>query len=238
MANIAFLSAVEIVGHRGASYDAPENTLAAMKLAWKQNADGIETDIHLSKDGEIVVLHDSDTKRITGIDKKVLDQTWDELKKQDGGKWKGPQFAGEKIPTLDSILETIPESKRIFIEIKIHDQALLPKLEAAMKKSGKKPEQLAIITFHHDMAEAAKKHFPKHQVYWLVDAKKDKTTGEVPSLDWMISQAKSAKLDGLDLNFRFPIDSEFVKKVHNAGLKLFTWTVDRRHHHESAGMVA
>src|SRR5262245_52466901 len=111
--------ALEIVGHRGASYDAPENSLSAMKLAWVQDADGIETDIHLSKDNHIVVMHDYDTKRIGGVDKKIVDQNWDELQKLEIGAWKDPKYAGEKMPTLDSFLATIPNGKCIFIEIKI-----------------------------------------------------------------------------------------------------------------------
>ena len=66
---------VEIVAHRGASFDAPENTVAAIKLAWEQKADAAEFDVFLSKDGKIVVLHDANTKRIAGVDKKVVDQT-------------------------------------------------------------------------------------------------------------------------------------------------------------------
>ena len=217
--------AVEIVGHRGASFDAPENTLRSMKLAWKQKADAIETDIHLSKDGKIVVLHDFDTKRLAGVDKKIVDQTWEELQQLDIGKWKGETFAHEKIPTLDSFLETIPKGKRIFIEIKVGTE-ILPELEKTLANSGKKSEQLAIITFKYDVAEAAKARFPKHHVYWLADWKKDKKTGQFPDLDEMIEKAKKAKLDGLDLNFNFPIDREFAKKVHGAGLKLYTWTVD------------
>ena len=220
------LFAVEFIGHRGASYDAPENSLSSMKLAWKQNADGIETDIHLSKDGKIVVMHDYDTKRTGGVDKKIVDQTWDELKNIDIGKWKDPKFTGEKLPTLDSFLATIPDGKCIFIEIKIHETALLPELERVMKASGKKREQMRIITFHYDMAEAAKKKFADHDVYWLSGYGKDKKTGQRPDIDDLIKKAKKAKLDGLDLNSDFPIDEAFVKKVHGAGLKLYTWTVD------------
>lgn len=218
-------SAVEIVGHRGASFDAPENTLASMKLAWKQKADAIETDIHLSKDGKLVVLHDFDTKRVGGVDKKIVDQTWDELQKIDVGSWKNEKFDGEKIPTLDSFLKTIPDGKRIFIEIKIGTE-ILPELAKVLKASGKKAEQLAIITFKYDVAKAAKARFPKHQIYWLSSWAKDKKTGQFPKIDEMIEQAKAAKLDGLDLNFNFPIDQAFVKKVHDAGLKIYTWTVD------------
>lgn len=218
--------AVEIVAHRGASYDAPENALSAMKLAWKQDADAIELDIHLSKDGKIVTMHDFDTKRTGGgIDKKIVDQTWDELQKADVGAWKNAKYKGEKIPTLDSILKTIPRGKRSFIEIKVGSE-ILPELGRVMKKSGKSPEQLSIITFNYEVARDAKAMFPAHQVYWLSSYNKDKKTGQLPNLDDLIKKTKEAKLDGLDLNFNFPIDKAFVEKVHGAGLKLYTWTVD------------
>ncbi len=229
-------TAFEIIGHRGASFDAPENSLSSMKLAWKQGADGIETDIHLSKDGKMVVMHDYDTKRTGGVDKKIADSTWAELQTVDIGKWKGEQFAGEKIPTLESFFETIPSGKCIFTEIKLKDtvkgaefekaKAILNELETAMSASGKKPKQLRIITFHYEMAKAAKAQFPKHPVYWLSGYTKDKKTGKFPEIDELIQKAKEANLDGLDLNSNFPIDKNFVKKVHKAGLKLYTWTVD------------
>ena len=77
--------AVEIIAHRGASYDAPENSLSAMTLAWRQGADQLETDIHLSKDGKIVVMHDFDTKRITGVDKKIVGPAYKDVAKKYAG---------------------------------------------------------------------------------------------------------------------------------------------------------
>ncbi|MEW6306614.1 MAG: glycerophosphodiester phosphodiesterase family protein, partial [Verrucomicrobiota bacterium] len=105
--------AVEIIAHRGASYDAPENTMASVKLGWKQKADGVEIDIWLTKDGKIILLHDENTKRTTGVDKKVHEQTFDELRRQDAGSWKDPKFKGEKLPTLDEVLKTVPKGKRL-----------------------------------------------------------------------------------------------------------------------------
>jgi len=195
-----------------------------MKLAWKQGADGIEVDIHLSKDGHIVVMHDFDTKRLGGVTNKVVTRTWDELKETDVGQWKGQAWTGEKIPTLDSILAMVPDGKCVLIEIKVHAE-ILPALAEAMKASGKKPEQLRIITFHYDTAKAAKERFPKHEVYWLSSAK-DKKTDKLPDIDELVRQAKDAGLDGLDLEWKFPIDAAFVKKIHDAGLKLHAWTVD------------
>src|SRR5262245_31253898 len=100
------LNAVEIIGHRGAAYDAPENTMASFKTAWSQNADAIETDLWLSKDGKIVIMHDGDTKRMggSGSTNKIATQTWEQLQKVDVGAWKGERFKGERIPTLESIL--------------------------------------------------------------------------------------------------------------------------------------
>jgi glycerophosphoryl diester phosphodiesterase len=109
---------VEIIAHRGASFDAPENTRAAVDLAWQQNADAAEIDIHVSRDGEIVVIHDDNTRRTTGLDAEVAALSLEELKKLDAGIWKGLQFAGESIPTLDEILALIPPGRRLFIEIK------------------------------------------------------------------------------------------------------------------------
>src|SRR5689334_25434220 len=80
---------VEIVAHRGASFDAPENTVAAIELAWKQSADASEFDVYLTKDGKLVVIHDATTKRTANADVRVADSTLAELRKLDAGKWKG-----------------------------------------------------------------------------------------------------------------------------------------------------
>jgi len=223
----SWLCAADIIAHRGASHDAPENTLAAFKLGYEQQADACELDIHLTKDGKAVVIHDADTGRTTGVSNKIAAQTLDKLRSLDAGKWgqwKGKNFS-EKIPLLSEALALVPDRKRMFIEIKVREE-ILPELERVIAASGKKPEQLPIITFHYETAKAAKARFPKHEVSWLASYEKDKTTGKLPELDELISKAKAAGLDGLDLNFKFPIDRAFVKKVHDAGLKLYTWTVN------------
>ena len=86
--------AVEIIAHRGASHDAPEHTLSAVSLGWKRNADAVEVDVYLSKDGKIVVIHDENTKRTTGHDGLVHKMTWAQLQKLDAGNWKNKKFKG------------------------------------------------------------------------------------------------------------------------------------------------
>ena len=107
-----------IIAHRGESYDAPENTLASINLAWQRNDDAVEVDVHLTKDNRIVVIHDPNTKRITGQNKKIKNSTLTELQTLDFGSWKAEKWKDEKIPTIDEVLQTVPVNKKIIIEIK------------------------------------------------------------------------------------------------------------------------
>ncbi|HBC88105.1 MAG TPA: glycerophosphodiester phosphodiesterase [Lentisphaeria bacterium] len=216
---------VEIIAHRGASHDAPENTVSSFKLGWQQNADACELDIRLSCDGRIVVIHDTGTKRTAGVDKKVSEQTFDELRTLDSGSWKGSQWKGEKIPTLAQALATIPDGKRFFIEIKCGAEAL-PEMEKVIKASGKKPQQLPLITFYPDVAKQSKQKFPDHDVLLLYDWKPDKITGKTLSVDELIAKVREMKLDGVDVKDDPIIDAGLVKKFKDAGLKFYVWTVD------------
>src|SRR5437667_10247172 len=109
---------VEIIAHRGASYDAPENSLSSVNLAWQQHADAVEVDVHSSRDGRLVVIHDYDTRKTSGVRKKVSEQTLEELKEVDVGRWKDRKWAGERIAALEEVLATVPHGKRLFVEVK------------------------------------------------------------------------------------------------------------------------
>lgn len=215
---------VEFVAHRGESFDAPENTLAAFRLAWERNVSTIELDVHLTKDGQLIVCHDPNTKKTTGVEKAIKDSTLAELQTLDAGSWKGARFAGEKLPTLAEALATIPERGRCFIELKTGPEAV-PALAKTIAASGKRAEQLAIISFNAESLAEAKRKLPQHQAYWIVSVKKEKTTGVLaPSVDELIAKAKAIHADGLDLSI--PPTPEYVKLVKAAGLKLFIWTVN------------
>ena len=137
-------SSVEIIAHRGASYLAPENTRASVVLAWEKDAD-VEIDVHLTRDKRIVVVHDATVKSAAGGDMRISDTDSRELRELDVGSHKGSQFAGEPIPFLEEILQTIPPSRRLFVEIKCGPE-ILPYLQQALEDSGKIP-QIAIIGF-------------------------------------------------------------------------------------------
>ena len=97
-----------ILGHRGASAEAPENTLAAFRRAMAQGADGVELDAWRCATGEIVVIHDEDTRRTCGQSLPVPDAPLAALRALDAGAWKGEPFRGERIPLLAEVLEALP----------------------------------------------------------------------------------------------------------------------------------
>jgi glycerophosphoryl diester phosphodiesterase len=104
--------------HRGASHEAPENTLAAFLLAAELGADGIELDVQLSKDGELVVIHGFTLESTTDGQGPVQDKTLAELKELDAGTWFDPVFAGLRIPTLQEVIETVGHRLLLNIELK------------------------------------------------------------------------------------------------------------------------
>lgn len=222
----ASASAVDIVAHRGASFDAPENTVASAKLGWQQGADAVEIDVYLSKDGRIVVLHDASTKRTTGVAGKVVKTTSADLRARDAGSWKGPDWKGEKIPFLEEILATVPAGHRLFIEIKCGPE-ILPELERVWKASGLTPAQTVIIGFGYDTVVAAKKRFPEVSVHWLSTFKTNAKSGAVtPTVGELIRKARAGGLTGIDVQYQGPIDEAFVRQVKAAGLQCHVWTVD------------
>ncbi len=107
-----------VIAHRGASADAPENTIAAFELALEQGADGIEIDVHLSKDDHPVVIHDFTLERTTDSAGPVRERTVRELKRLDGGGWRGRLFRGQRIQTLEEVLERFRDRTRFWIELK------------------------------------------------------------------------------------------------------------------------
>lgn len=97
-----------VLGHRGASAEAPENTLAAFRLAMEQGADGFELDVWRCGTGEVVVAHDESTLRVSGVDFRVPGASLADLRSLDVGAWKGDAFRGERMPLLEEVLAALP----------------------------------------------------------------------------------------------------------------------------------
>ena len=222
----AALDRVHIIAHRGASFDAPENTLAAAHLAWSQGADALEVDVHLTRDERLAVVHDPDLRRTAGIGRRVAEASLVELQQLDVGRWKDPRFAGETIPALEDICALIPAGKRVFVELK-GGPGLLPALkrsvEWALSIPALRRDQIVIISFDLQTAEAAKRMLPGHEVCWIADAGADapgRTLAEIARV------ARKAGLDGLDVAREWPLDPETVQQIRADRFKLYVWTVD------------
>jgi glycerophosphoryl diester phosphodiesterase len=208
-------SQVAIIAHRGASFLAPENTVASAKLGWELGADAVEIDIHLSKDNRVMVHHDKTTKRQTGTNLNIKESSSDELRMLDAGSFKGEQYEGEKIPFLEEIVPIIPKGKMLVIEIKC-DSEVIPVMKEIIEASGKK-DQIMFISFGWQTIIDTKKAFPGNKCYWL--------SSVAPDVKLKIKDAAKKGLDGLDLRNTI-IDEKVMKQANKLGLEMLCWTVD------------
>ncbi len=228
-AGSGLVQAQTIVAHRGASHEAPENTLAAFQLAWRQGADAIEGDFYLTRDGEIACIHDKTTARVAPGQPplSVATSTFQELRGLDVGRWKDPKYAGEKVPTLQEVLATVPEGKQIFVEVKCGPE-ILPTLQTQLEASKLKPEQIVIICFDEEVVRDARQRMPHYKANWLTSYKQTKETRawHPTRQDVLRSLARTAAT-GLGTNGNLDvIDQPFVAAVREAGFEFHVWTVN------------
>ncbi len=227
---------MKIVGHRGASDKAPENTLESLKLAWGQGAYAAECDIIRTHDGKLVLMHDDSTKRtaLDGVDLLIEQADWNDLKKLDVGSWKGEKWRGVKIPLLEEVLCAIPDGNHLFIEVKSGgtnlgaDSRVIDDLQKLMEKEKIPSEKITFICFDHDFLNRLKKRLPTYNAYYLTAfAEFPGTWPEVRKeveLDVYIQKALENGIDGLDMENSPVITKEWVKKIHGVALKVAIWS--------------
>jgi glycerophosphoryl diester phosphodiesterase len=212
-----------IIAHRGESYDAPENTLASINLAWERDADAVEIDVQLTKDEKIVVIHDRSTLRISGKYKRIASNNYDELAKIDMGRFKGRKYTNEKIPLLDEAIDTIPVGKVLFVEIK-SDEKILGPLQKLIKLKNIDPIKIKFIGFNINTMKQVKQILPEFESYWIIEGKHYKNKSDLLGT---IVKCKSAMLDGLDVQAKVYLDKEVIQTVKASSLNIYTWTVDK-----------
>lgn len=217
---LLFLSAslvaqVSIIAHRGASAYALENSLAAFKKAYEQNADAIELDIWRTTDDSLVVMHDRTTGRTANKDLIVPESTASQLRKIKLNN-------GERIPYLQEVLKTLPVGTKIVVEIKCCWEKgdagnVFPMLKRILINSGRLNDAI-IIAFNPESLADAKKQLPNNKCYWL--------TYQKDQDDQSIETCKKYNFDGLNVNYGILTDSLSVKCKRN-NLDLLVWTVDK-----------
>ena len=209
------------IAHRGESFDAPENTASAFHLATKSGADGIECDIHLTSDGEIVCIHDANTGRTSNAELKIAETSFPELRKLDFGSWKDTKWQGEKIPRLAELLNILIPGMKVFIEIKTNPQ-IISGIKQILQKSALADDQIIIISFDRENIAEAKKQLPHLKAYWLCSYDENRH----PSAEEIIKVLRQAGADGVDSHCADFIDAGFVQKIHDAGFEFHVWTID------------
>lgn len=216
---------VRVIAHRGASAYAPENTLPAFELAWRQDADAIEGDFHLTADGEIVCVHDYSIKKYTGVDKRVEEMTLEELRSYDFGAWVGESWKGTQIPTLREVLDTVPAGKLMFVEIKCGPE-IVPELLEQVEASGLSEEQIVFISFNEKVVQRLKKAAPAYTANWLVSVKRDERGRQRPKTSKLMRVLRKSKVDDISTRANEVVDSAFVSRFKDKGLGYHVWTVD------------
>ena len=213
------------IAHRGESFDAPENTLESINLAWERNDDAVEVDIRMTGDNKIAVFHDSNTLRMSGTYFKVASQSLNSLKKLDVGIYKDKKYAGARIPSLSEVLDIIPENKIIFIEIK-GKYNIIEQLKLNIQKSKLKPDQVKIMGFNFTTLKKARIVFNNYETFWLRKFGVESTPFFNLNNNKIIEAALKNKFNGINIRYSKYLNKYLVKKIHENGLKIFVWTVN------------
>lgn len=219
------LAAPFIVAHRGASGEAPENTLPAFELAWQQGADAIEGDFHLTRDGRIVCFHDKTTGKLTGRNLVIARSALADLRSLDVGAWKDPKFAATRIPLLSEVLATIPDKKKIYIEVKCGPE-IVPPLLKVVGESTVTDEQVVVISFHEKVIAAVKKARPRWTANLLFGFnQKDKSAPgrEMPRL---LEILRDCGANGLGSNAHPGLLRNHFSILSSARFQHHVWTVN------------
>ena len=216
---------VEWISHRGESLDAPENTMSAFLLAMERETDGIETDIHLTSDGELVCIHDGNTRRVGDREIKIEESTFAETQSVDVSNGMAA-YTGEKIPLFRSVLAILKPGRKFYVEVKENDPRVLPVMRRELECSGVALENIVMISFHRDIVRESRRVMPEVKTLWLTSFSEE--NGRVsPTPEETIAFLKEAKADGIDAHaLEKAFDAAYIKALKDAGFHVAVWTVD------------
>lgn len=212
---------VQIIGHRGSAAPFQENTLEAILYGILSGAKMIEIDLRLSKDEEVVLSHNENLSKITGINQNISDKTWEELSQLQIKK-KKEIF---RLTRLKDVFKSVPAYIQFYLEIKtsrsIHssewDKKLVDKVISLIKKE-KLKKQCLIMSFEKDIAYYVKKKYPSHRVGIILNSKTE--------LNTLIKNTK-IKFDYLAVNYKL-LTKRNLQIIHSSGIPLIVWTVNSK----------
>lgn len=208
-----------VIAHRGASAHYPENTIPSYVAAYESGADYLEIDLQLTKDGELVTIHDETVDRTTNGKGKVNSYTLSELKKLDAGSWLSPKFKGTTIPTLDEVFKRFGNKAKYYIEVKkpTKNKDMETKLLEVIKRNNIKAENLIIQSFHMKSLEQIHQINPEIKLVMLYWKK-----NSIPTED--LDKLKSFAF-AIGMNHDL-VTNQIVQEVHDVGLQLHVFTAN------------
>ena len=222
-----------IIAHRGASAVAPENTLAAFRKAIAGGAEGVEFDVRLTSDGEAVVFHDADLKRIAGRDEKIIDLSSEKLQKIDAGLWfnrvfpriANEEFSSETIPTLRDVLTLLNDFRGlIYIELKCKEREVEPLAKAVCREIGASPllPQIIVKSFRLQVIPEIRRICEGVTTAALFAPK---IMTMLRKEKYLLKIAQEFRADQISLHYTL-VSRKFMSKAEKREFPIAVWTVD------------
>jgi glycerophosphoryl diester phosphodiesterase len=217
-----------VIGHRGAAAVAPENTAVSIRAGLDAGADAIEIDVGASLDGHPVLLHDVTLDRTTNGRGTLAERPWRYLRNLDAGSWFAPRFAGERLIDLDSALAIVRGRAPIIVEMKSRARRPLARPDAAdlrfvatildALRRGRIRHAVTVSGAHWAVVAAVKKTDPRVDIALTVSPRHRADP---------VAAARRCGASALHAH-RLMCRASFVGRAHEAGLKVFSYTVNRR----------
>jgi glycerophosphoryl diester phosphodiesterase len=203
---------VRVTAHRGHSLAAPENTLSAVRKAIESGADYAEVDVQQTADGVVVLLHDRDLKRVAGVPRGIGELPYAEVRKLDVGEWFDPSFAGERVPTLDEVIDLSRGRIKLNLELKFHGpDRRLARDVARLIREGDFESDCLVTSFDYDALLAVKRDNPRLRTGLIVAH----ALGDVSRVE---VEVLSVRAEGLS--------DEVLRQAHRLGKEVHVWTVN------------
>lgn len=204
-----------VIAHRGASGSAPENTIPSFRKALEMGVDFIELDIHLSKDGELIVMHDETVSRTTNGKGKIKNLTLSQIKGLDAGSWFSGEYKGLVVPTLDEVFQLVSGKTKLLIEVKgtsVKSKGIEKILIDKIYRYNAK-KWCVVQSFDEKILEKIREVDPSVSLHRLI-------SGPI-----VFQSKKTDDFLALNPHYRFATKRK-IEKLHSKNLKIFVWTVN------------
>ncbi|MBQ3583517.1 MAG: glycerophosphodiester phosphodiesterase [Lachnospiraceae bacterium] len=211
--NVQLLSKTMIAAHRGYSAEAPENTIPAFEAAIDNFSDYVELDVQETKDGTVIVLHDSNFKRVADVKQNVWNVDYEQIQYLDVGCWFSEEYAGVTVPTLEEVMEMAKGRLKLNIEIKLtgHEKNLEKSVVELIEKY-EMEDECVVTSFQKKALKKVKEYNEDIKTGYILHV----AYGDFSGVEYV---------DALSVNYSFATEA-LINDAHNVGKEVYVWTVN------------